>query len=76
MSSVLDILKATTHRHYRVTSMENAERLDLGDGWRKIAITPTTIGQTAKPFSSEEYLTLYWKEVGISVASAFGPDLL
>jgi hypothetical protein len=31
---------------------------------------------TAKAFSSEEYLTLYWKQIGISVASAFGPDLL
>jgi len=31
---------------------------------------------TAKAFSSEEYLTLYWKEIGISVASAFDPDLL
>jgi hypothetical protein len=31
---------------------------------------------TAKAFSSEEYFTLYWKEIGIRVACAFGPDLL
>jgi hypothetical protein len=31
---------------------------------------------SAKAFSSEEYFTLYWKEIGIRVAGAFGPDLL
>ena len=31
---------------------------------------------TAKAFSSEEYFTLYWKEIGIGVAWTFGLDLL
>jgi len=31
---------------------------------------------TAKAFSSEEYFTLYWKEIGIRVGCDFGPDLL
>ena len=44
--------------------------------WRNIPIALTTTGQPPNAFSFEECFTLYWKEIGISVAGAFGTELL
>ena len=39
-------------------------------------VSLTTTGQSLKPSTFEEYFTLYWKQIGIRLACAFGPDLL
>jgi hypothetical protein len=57
--------------------MRGAELANTFKGWLAINRHYTqNHWTTAKALSSEEYFTLYWKEIGISVASAFGPDLL